>query len=208
MRVPAIGARMMNHSYKKWAKSWLTKQFRSNPQLKERFVLKNYSSGDIITLPHKEYILAISKEDRKTNLAKLSHREEIHIKLCENQDSHAEAKIVRQLKGRIIANDNLAQVSKRVHELNDQYFGEKVKTVRLKNNHSNWGSCSATGNINISVKTLFAPQAVQDYVIIHELSHLKELNHSDRFWAVVKNAMPEYKKHEKWLKTNGHLCNF
>ena len=59
-----------------------------------------------------------------------------------------------------------------------------IKGIFLKYNHSNWGSCSHNGNINLSTRLLFAPEAVQDYVIVHELAHLVEPNHSDRFWAL------------------------
>ncbi|MDV7393186.1 M48 family metallopeptidase, partial [Arthrospira platensis SPKY1] len=77
-----------------------------------------------------------------------------------------------------------------------------------KYNSSNWGSCSSGRNINLSTRLLFAPPAVQDYVIIHELAHLVELNHSDRFWKLVSEIMPDYEEKEKWLKEYGHLCEF
>jgi predicted metal-dependent hydrolase len=78
----------------------------------------------------------------------------------------------------------------------------------LKYNQTNWGSCSTRGNINLSTRLLFAPDDVIDYVIIHELAHLLEMNHSNRFWNIVKKAMPEYREKEVWLKKNGHLCDF
>ena len=53
-----------------------------------------------------------------------------------------------------------------------------------------------------------APRIVIDYVIIHELAHLVEANHSPRFWEEVTRVMPAYKEHEQWLKENGHLCDF
>ncbi|MGB3529596.1 MAG: M48 family metallopeptidase, partial [Saprospiraceae bacterium] len=64
------------------------------------------------------------------------------------------------------------------------------------------------GTINLSARLLFAPPVVIDYVIIHELAHLLEHNHSDRYWAIVEQKMPDYQNHEKWLKQNSHLCEF
>jgi predicted metal-dependent hydrolase len=55
---------------------------------------------------------------------------------------------------------------------------------------------------------LFAPAEVIDYIIIHELAHLVEMNHSDRFWALVAAAMPDYVEKERWLKVNDHHCQF
>jgi predicted metal-dependent hydrolase len=62
--------------------------------------------------------------------------------------------------------------------------------------------------LNFSSRLLFAPQDVQDYVIIHELAHLIELNHSDAFWQLVADAMPNYSEKENWLKENGAACRF
>jgi predicted metal-dependent hydrolase len=78
----------------------------------------------------------------------------------------------------------------------------------LKNNQSNWGSCSSKRNINLSSRLLFAPEKVLDYVIVHELSHLKEMNHSKKFWDIVASVMPDYKKMETWLSKNGDKLKF
>jgi predicted metal-dependent hydrolase len=93
-------------------------------------------------------------------------------------------------------------------ELNAIHFQRPVRNVYLKYNHSNWGSCSVGSNINLSTRLLFAPPDVIDYVIIHELAHLIEQNHSNRFWAQVARAMPDYERHERWLKDHGKTCDF
>ena len=65
---------------------------------------------------------------------------------------------------------------------------------------------SSKGNLNFNCLLMLAPAAVQDYVVVHELCHRKEMNHSPRFWAEVERIIPEYKTYEKWLKTEGkHL---
>jgi len=69
-------------------------------------------------------------------------------------------------------------------------------------------SCSSKSNINLSTRLLFAPSDVIDYVIVHELTHLIEMNHSQKFWNLVKSVMPNYKQKEKWLKEYGKLCDF
>jgi predicted metal-dependent hydrolase len=99
-------------------------------------------------------------------------------------------------------------VTRRVHELNARHYQKPVKAVHLKYNHSNWGSCSSKGNINLSTRLLFAPAFVLDYVIIHELAHLIEMNHSDRFWKHVSRAMPDYQKAERWLKKHGSNMSY
>ena len=66
-----------------------------------------------------------------------------------------------------------------------------------------WGSCSREGNLNFNWKIAMAPVGVIDYIIAHELAHLKEHTHNDRFWKEVKRLMPDYANHKEWLKCNG-----
>lgn len=74
-------------------------------------------------------------------------------------------------------------------------------TVRCQ--RSKWGSCSAKGNLNFNCLLMLAPEAVLDYVIVHELCHRKHMDHSKEFWAEVERACPGYKAQKKWLKDNG-----
>lgn len=76
-------------------------------------------------------------------------------------------------------------------------------TVRFQ--RSRWGSCSAKGNLNFNALLLLAPPEVLDYVVVHELCHRKELNHSPRFWAEVRRVMPDYAGRRAWLRQNGAL---
>ncbi len=82
-------------------------------------------------------------------------------------------------------------------------FKFNVKQVKISSADRRWGSCSSSGNINLSWRLMMAPIEIIDYVICHELAHLIELNHSDRFWQLVQNMVPDYKERRKWLKENG-----
>jgi len=75
--------------------------------------------------------------------------------------------------------------------------------IVIKNQKTRWGSCSSLGNLNINMRLVMAPLEVVDYIIIHELAHLKEMNHSKAFWLLVEKYCPEYKKHLSWLKKHG-----
>ncbi|MFA5113735.1 MAG: M48 family metallopeptidase [Candidatus Margulisiibacteriota bacterium] len=90
-----------------------------------------------------------------------------------------------------------------------RYFSEltgyRPAKVRITAARSRWGSCGAKGNINFTWRLALAPPAVIDYVIVHELAHLAELNHSARFWQRVSQVVPDHRVHRRWLRDNGHL---
>ena len=77
------------------------------------------------------------------------------------------------------------------------------KEVKLSNASHRWGSCSFKGNINLCWRLIMAPLKIIDYVVVHELVHLKQHDHSKLFWAKLEQIMPDYKERRKWLKING-----
>ena len=86
-----------------------------------------------------------------------------------------------------------------------QKRGFKYNKINITNAQKRWGSCSCRNNINFSWRLIMAPLTVIDYVVVHELVHLDEKNHSKAFWNKVKMLITDYKKHQEWLKSNGHL---
>jgi hypothetical protein len=80
-----------------------------------------------------------------------------------------------------------------------------VKRVSVRNQRSRWGSCSAKGVISLNWRLVQAPEFVRDYIIIHELMHLREMNHSRRFWKLVYETFPETRAAEQWLKSHAAL---
>lgn len=75
--------------------------------------------------------------------------------------------------------------------------------ITVRSQKTRWGSCSSKGNLNFNCLLLLAPPQVLDYVVVHELCHRKQMNHSPRFWAEVARVMPDYKASVRWLKENG-----
>ena len=86
-----------------------------------------------------------------------------------------------------------------------QKRGFKYNRINITNAQKRWGSCSCSNNLNFSWRLIMAPLPVVDYVVVHELVHLDEKNHSKAFWNKVKMLITDYKKHQEWLKKNGHL---
>jgi hypothetical protein len=95
----------------------------------------------------------------------------------------------------------------RVQELAARH-SSKVRRIVVRNQKSRWGSCSYNGTISLNWRLIQLPEQVRDYIIVHELMHLRELNHSPRFWAEVAKACPDYQAAEEWLKQNSGRVGF
>lgn len=188
-------------------KHWLLAVDEKRDGALDRLAIKTYTNGQKLQVGERTYTLSIITEERQTHAARLQNGV-IELKIAAAEQEINLQQNIKTLLSRVIAHDHLPGITKRVQEINAAYFQKPVKSVKLRYNHSRWGSCSTTGNINLSTRLLFAPQPVIDYVIVHELAHMIEMNHSPRFWKVVKDVMPNYKEMERWLKVNSYLCDF
>ncbi len=80
------------------------------------------------------------------------------------------------------------------------FYKHEVRNITIRNQKTRWGSCSGKGNLSFNYKIVFLPKELQDYLIVHELCHLKEMNHSVRFWNLVQEHIPEYRKLRQKIK--------
>ncbi|HEX9057167.1 MAG TPA: SprT family zinc-dependent metalloprotease [Ktedonobacterales bacterium] len=93
-------------------------------------------------------------------------------------------------------------------QIGNRAYGFTYQRVSIKEQKSRWGSCSKLGNLNFNWRLLLAPLPVLDYVVVHELCHLKELNHGPRFWKLVGRGCPDYAVHRRWLRLHGRELKF
>jgi len=99
-----------------------------------------------------------------------------------------------------IVNDRINLYAERV--------GVKPEKVRIKEQKHRWGSCSGQGNLNFNWHLVMAPMNIIDYVVVHELCHLKRLDHSPTFWSLVEAVLPDYQVRHRWLKQYGPVLTF
>ena len=90
----------------------------------------------------------------------------------------------------------------RIEDIAKQH-GHTYVSIQLRDQTSRWGSCSTHGNLQLNWRLIQAPKEVIDYVIMHELAHLKHMDHSPRFWAYVEKLDPHYTDHKRWLRLHG-----
>lgn len=132
-------------------------------------------------------------------------RQDVEVRLEQNKlvvrTSTAERGIIRQKLESWYRQQAGEIISRRV-----KYFEDGIARVPgrivIKSQKRRWGSCSARGNLNFNWRIVMAPERVLDYVVVHELCHLREMNHSPRFWHLVAQVIPDYKKDKDWLQRN------
>ena len=90
-----------------------------------------------------------------------------------------------------------------------EYYANRMDVsygrIAIRDQKTCWGSCSTKKNLNFNWKLVLMPSSITEYVVVHELAHLFEMNHSKNFWKIVENYIPDYKTRKKWLKENGKL---
>lgn len=113
--------------------------------------------------------------------------------------NNARERLVRWLK------DNAKRILSTVTEQKAKEMGVSYASVRITSAKTRWGSCSANNAIRYTFRLLYAPKEVIEYVVVHELSHTVQKDHSKAFWAVVERFVPDWKARRKWLKDNAVL---
>ncbi len=137
----------------------------------------------------------------------LQHKRWIETHLAKAQARQAEKAALHKLTPeeiKALANKALEVIPQRVAHY-APLVGVTYGRITIRNQRSKWGSCSSKGNLNFNCLLMLVPPEVLDSVVVHELCHRKEMNHSDRFYAEVLRVFPDYWAQDKWLRENGEL---
>ncbi|MBL1320195.1 MAG: M48 family metallopeptidase [Methylophaga sp.] len=176
--------------------SWIQKKLA---QQQQRTVQeKQFEDGEVFLLLGENYTLRLFQSDEKALVKKTTSTIEFYGRLNKLSKPAIRATIIdwykQQADGYLTARTNW---------LSDVTSLQPI-SITIKSYKARWGSCSIKGEINFNWQLIQAPQDVIDYVITHELCHLTHHNHSPKFWFLVEQFMPDYKRHRQWLKNNGH----
>lgn len=187
-----------------WAKKTIQekKMFSSLKQS-----IEDYNGREISIYNTTFFIKILESKTSKNKLSYLGNCQ-IEIHLTPNKIRKNNLALLQQLLIKFTNKFFKNKITKEAHRLNELHFKETIKEIKLKHSTSKWGACYPDKTLIFSTKLLLFPNEIIEYVIIHELAHLKEMNHSPRFWKLVENAMPNYKKQVKWLKENQNKYDF
>lgn len=163
-------------------------------RLDEDRASKPVSEGSLISVEGKRLALCLHEGRLRAQFGE----SELDLWMKEPGDEAA----VRNALKAVLAARALERIRERLAVYGPRIGGEYGR-VAIRDQRSRWGSCSSKHNLNFNWKLIMAPPQVLDYVVIHELCHLHEFNHSARFWRLVSAQMPEYEAWKKWLKAHG-----
>lgn len=148
---------------------------------------------------------SVSEKDIEEILKKKEAWISKHIEKIKETKERVEAEPTEKLtREKVIA---LAEEALKVIPERVEYFAKVIGVtygkITVRNQKTRWGSCSSKGNLNFNCLLMLAPPEVLDYVVVHELCHRKQMNHSKAFWLEVEKVLPDYKEARKWLKEEG-----
>lgn len=176
---------------------WIHKKLvEYGESLKDADTPKTFAAGERFLYLGEEYPLETT-EGRVSRLT-LSHGT---FTLCRNHNSDGRQMFIRWYKAR--AQDIFAErVSFYARSLGVRFKGIRITTARTR-----YGSCSFDDRLSFSYRLVMAPYRIIDYIIVHELAHIKIKNHSRDFWEYVEGVLPDYRQRKAWLKMKGHLLD-
>jgi hypothetical protein len=177
-------------------RNWIRKKVREVQSQQTLVQSKKFCNGERFLYLGKEYPLHLVSSPRS---ALIFDGQSFQLSL-------ARVGLARELFERWYRKQARTDLSRRVEQL-AAITGFKFEEIRISSARSRWGSCSAKGTISLTWRLIMAPPDIIDYVIIHELAHTLEKNHSRAFWQLVEKHLPDYRERRRWLRINGFLLN-
>ncbi len=177
-------------------KIWILRKQQEARKRLTQIPQKKYIHGEKFLFLGNEYPLILAKGQ---GIPFLYRENKFHI----TPESLSEARILFKVWYRKQALDIFTERISRYHRLSDI----RCSQLHISNARKRWGSCSTRGNLYMNWRLIMAPLKVIDYVVVHELVHIRENNHSRAFWDRVEQLIPNYREQRNWLKRQGHLLN-
>jgi predicted metal-dependent hydrolase len=189
--IPWGGTKTQAHAFAKTKTAWLARQLE---RVARRRQASEWKPGSKLLFRGEWETIAVRVDHGRQ---RVEFGEQAFI--LRNDEKNLKLAIERRLRSIAEAEiPPLVHAAARDHQV-------QIAQVQIRNQRSRWGSCSSRGTISLNWRLIQIPPFVRDYLIVHELMHVREMNHSDRYWAHVAGAFPDYAKAERWLDTHSEL---
>jgi predicted metal-dependent hydrolase len=199
VRMPQQQITQFVHAKQAWIQSALAK-VRLKAQQVAPLAPERYGQGVFIPYQGRHYVLLIKPSALKRIKVEFDSAFQVSIPTALDQAAHDAA--IKAALSAWMKKTALLMVSEMVQQ-HAQRFQLVPHGIRIKTQRSRWGSCSSTNAININWLLMLAPPVILEYVVVHELCHIREKNHSAAFWQLVAEHLPDYQQRRHWLKQHG-----
>lgn len=182
---------------------WIERKVNEIKARNSKLICRQFVGGEKILYLGKEYILQIVEKDSGRSDV-IIHEGTVTVYISPGLSDESRKETIKEALIKWYEQHFSEIVKERLKNYSLQLEAAPCKVV-IKNQKTMWGSCSQKGNINLNWRLVMAPVEIIDYVIVHELCHLKVMNHSKDFWNLVASVLPNCEKSRKWLKANGYM---
>ncbi|KRF31952.1 M48 family metallopeptidase [Paenibacillus sp. Soil787] len=185
---------------------WILKKLYEFNEIKQLSIPKEYLSGEKFPYLGRQYRLKVNVSNIRH--ATLSfHQGRFIAEIPMNWDESQRQQQLYELFRHWYITHGYIKIQERLRFYSAKMECSPSKLI-VKDQQMRWGSCTKNGTININWKILMAPMAIVDYVIVHELAHMKQPDHSPAFWATVQSVLPDYESRKEWLRVHGATLTF
>lgn len=178
---------------------WIIKKIKTNEAVQHPIKPKEYVNGEAFSYLGRNYRLKI-KEGSRQSVEFKNGRFYVYVPA----DEKDREKVIKTALNDWYRSHAKEKLYARASAYADR-VGVSFKNIRVKKLKSRWGSCTKAGNINFNWRIIMAPMSIVDYVVVHELCHLKYHDHSKEFWKLLGQIFTDYRERKEWLRVNGAL---
>lgn len=180
---------------------WILRQRARLAEVEASLPRREFVNGEAFPYLGEDKTLEVVVKPRGKSTTVAVDGDTLRVSLPPDTPEAEQPDAVRKALDNWLQKEAKAYIPQRVEELAARY-GFEYGRVSIKNQRTRWGSCSSLGNLNFNRRLMMTPPGAIDYLIIHELCHLREMNHSPRYWKLVGQYCQDYKYWRKWLKDN------
>ncbi len=202
VRMPESQIHHFAHAQKDWIRQAQQKVLARSQQTVRGFAPQDYQDGVKLPFQNQELLLRLCLHKHKRLRIEGINSTTLLVKLPETLQGEPRQKAIRAALQKWIKQ----QAQFQVEELVSQHaprFNLHPRSIRIKTQRSRWGSCGPQNDINLNWLLMLAPAAALEYVVVHELCHIRHKNHSSAFWNLVAQHLPDYQQQRLWLKQHG-----